>query len=297
MSDLQNRMDGKSIADAMRAEITAEVGKRAKEGRKPGLAVILVGDDPASSIYVGTKEKACEEAGILSLVERMPADIDQATLLAKVREINEDDRFHGLLVQSPLPSHLDEEEIVRSIDPRKDVDGFHPYNLGLLALNQPRFVACTPLGVMELLERYGVDPSGKHAVVLGRSHIVGTPMALLLQRKANGANATVTICHSRTKDIASYTRQADILIAAIGQAHFVTADMVKEGAVVIDVGINRVDDATKKKGYRVVGDVHFEEVQPKASLITPVPGGVGRMTIALLLKNTLHAEQLIHESK
>lgn len=297
MSDLPNLMDGKKIADAMRAEIGEEVAKRAKEGRQPGLAVILVGDDPASSIYVGTKEKACQEAGILSLVERMPADIDQQTLLNKVREINEDDRFHGLLVQSPLPKHLDEEEVVRAIDPRKDVDGFHPFNLGLLALNQPRFVACTPLGVMEMLERYDVDPSGKHAVVLGRSHIVGTPMALLLQRKAKGANATVTVCHSRTQDIASHTRKADILVAAIGQANFVKEDMVKEGAVVIDVGINRVEDATKKKGYRIVGDVDFAAVQPKASLITPVPGGVGRMTIALLLKNTLLAEELIHNSK
>ncbi|MCB2198099.1 bifunctional methylenetetrahydrofolate dehydrogenase/methenyltetrahydrofolate cyclohydrolase FolD [bacterium] len=297
MSDLPNLMDGKKIADAMRAEIGDEVALRAKEGRQPGLAVILVGDDPASNIYVGTKEKACQAAGILSFVERMPADIDQQTLLNKVREINEDDRFHGLLVQSPLPKHLDEEEVVRAIDPRKDVDGFHPFNLGLLALNQPRFVACTPLGVMEMLERYNVDPSGKHAVVLGRSHIVGTPMALLLQRKAKGANATVTICHSRTQDIASYTRQADILVAAIGQANFVKEEMVKDGAVVIDVGINRVEDATKKKGYRIVGDVDFAAVQPKASLITPVPGGVGRMTIALLLKNTLLAEELIHNSK
>lgn len=297
MKDVNNIMDGKLIADAMREEIRAEVAKRATAGRQPGLAVILVGDDPASSIYVGTKEKACKEAGILSLVQRYPSTITQAELMTKVREINEDPRYHGLLVQSPLPDHLDEEEVVRAIDPMKDVDGFHPYNLGLLALNQPRFVACTPLGVMEMLERYNVDPAGKHAVVLGRSHIVGTPMALLLQRKAKGANATVTICHSRTADIGEHTRSADILIAAIGQAHFVKADMVKEGAVVIDVGINRVEDPTAKKGYRVVGDVDFERVQPKASLITPVPGGVGRMTIALLLKNTLLAEELIHNSK
>jgi len=297
VKDVNNIMDGKLIADAMREEIRAEVAKRATAGRQPGLAVILVGDDPASSIYVGTKEKACKEAGILSLVQRYPSTITQAELMTKVREINEDPRYHGLLVQSPLPDHLDEEEVVRAIDPMKDVDGFHPYNLGLLALNQPRFVACTPLGVMEMLERYNVDPAGKHAVVLGRSHIVGTPMALLLQRKAKGANATVTICHSRTADIGEHTRSADILIAAIGQAHFVKADMVKEGAVVIDVGINRVEDPTAKKGYRVVGDVDFERVQPKASLITPVPGGVGRMTIALLLKNTLLAEELIHNSK
>lgn len=295
MSEVNNLMDGKLVADAMRDEIKAEVDKRAKEGRRPGLAVIIVGDDPASHIYVNSKEKACEAAGILSLVKRLPEDITQEDLLAEVRAINEDDRYHGLLVQSPIPSHLDEEEVVRAIDPRKDVDGFHPYNMGLLALNQPRFVPCTPLGVMELLERYDVDPEGKHAVILGRSHLVGMPMALLLQRKAKGANATVTLCHSRTPNIADMTRRADILIAAIGKANFVKADMVKEDAVVIDVGINRVDDATKKKGYRIVGDVDFESVQPKAKLITPVPGGVGRMTIALLLKNTLYAEELLHK--
>jgi methylenetetrahydrofolate dehydrogenase (NADP+) / methenyltetrahydrofolate cyclohydrolase len=284
-------IDGKAVAAAIREEVKVEVAKRAEQGRQPGLALILVGEDPASRVYVNMKEKACEQTGMASLIERMPADTTQADLLAKVREINEDDRYNGLLVQSPLPDGLDEDEVVRAIDPMKDVDGFHPQNVGLLALNQPRFVPCTPLGVMELLERYGIDPSGKHAVVLGRSHLVGMPMSLLLMRKAKGANATVTVCHSRTKNMAEITRQADILIAAIGQAGFVTADMVKEGAVVIDVGINRVDDASKKRGYRLVGDVDYEAVRPKTSAITPVPGGVGPMTVALLLKNTLLAEE------
>ncbi len=290
-------IDGKAVAAALRQEVADEVAKRAKDGRQPGLALILVGDDPASKVYVNMKEKACEQTGMRSLIERMPADTTQEDLLAKVREINADDRYNGLLVQSPLPAGLDEDEVVRAIDPMKDVDGFHPMNMGLLALNQPKFVPCTPLGVMELLERYGVDPQGKHAVVLGRSHLVGTPMAMLLMRKAKGANATVTLCHSRTVDIADQTRKADILIAAIGQPEFVTGDMVKEGAVVIDVGMNRVEDATKKRGYRLTGDVNYAEAEPRASLITPVPGGVGPMTVALLLKNTLYAEQLAWESR
>ncbi|MCB2210503.1 bifunctional methylenetetrahydrofolate dehydrogenase/methenyltetrahydrofolate cyclohydrolase FolD [bacterium] len=290
-------IDGKAVAAALRQEVADEVAKRAKEGRQPGLALILVGDDPASKVYVNMKKKACEETGMRSLIERMPADTTQDDLLAKVREINADDRYNGLLVQSPLPKGLDEDEVVRAIDPMKDVDGFHPMNMGLLALNQPKFVPCTPLGVMELLERYGVNPQGKHAVVLGRSHLVGTPMAMLLMRKAKGANATVTLCHSRTVDIAEHTRKADILIAAIGQPEFVHGDMVKEGAVVIDVGMNRVEDATKKRGYRLTGDVLYEEVEPRASLITPVPGGVGPMTVALLLKNTLYAEQLAWEGR
>ncbi|HEX03791.1 MAG TPA: bifunctional methylenetetrahydrofolate dehydrogenase/methenyltetrahydrofolate cyclohydrolase FolD [Bacteroidetes bacterium] len=287
-------IDGKAVAADIRAEIKVEVAKRAKQGRQPGLAVIVVGDDPASKVYVNMKKKACEETGMASLIERMPADTTQSDLLARVREINEDDRFNGLLVQSPLPNGLDENEVVRAIDPMKDVDGFHPENVGLLALNQPRFVPCTPSGVMELLKRYNVDPSGKQVVVLGRSHLVGMPMALLLMRKAKGANATVTVCHSRTINMAEQTRRADILIAAIGQPHFVKGDMVKEGAVVIDVGINRVDDALARRGYRLVGDVDYNEVRPKTSAITPVPGGVGPMTVALLLKNTLYAEELHH---
>lgn len=297
MSDLNNLIDGKAISKSIFAELKETVAKRAKAGRRPGLALILVGNDPGSEIYVKMKHKRCEETGILSVIERMPADISQETLLAKVKEFNEDDRFHGLLVQSPLPDGLDEDEVVRAIDPAKDVDGFHPVNVGLLALNQPQFVACTPKGVIELLDRYGVDPSGKHAVVVGRSHIVGTPMSLLLMRKAKGGNATVTVCHSRTKDLASYTRDADILIAAIGSPEFIKGDMVKEGAVVIDVGMNRVEDVTAKKGYRLVGDVEFDAAQERASLITPVPGGVGPMTIAMLLTATVESEEAFWKSR
>ncbi|MBS1262162.1 MAG: Bifunctional protein FolD protein [Calditrichaeota bacterium] len=292
MMAADRRIDGKAVAAAIRAEVKEEVERRARQGRQPGLALVLAGDDPASNVYVNMKQKACEETGIRSLVERMPAATDQQTLLAKVREINEDARYHGLLVQSPLPDGLDEDEVVRAIDPGKDVDGFHPVNVGLLALNQPRFVPCTPLGVIELLARYGVDPSGKHAVVLGRSHLVGMPMTLLLMRKAAGGNATVTVCHSRTPDIPDQVRRADIVVAAIGSAGFVKGDWIKRGAVVIDVGINRVEDASRKRGYRLVGDVEFEAAHERASLITPVPGGVGPMTVALLLKNTLLAEKL-----
>ncbi|MFH0881539.1 MAG: bifunctional methylenetetrahydrofolate dehydrogenase/methenyltetrahydrofolate cyclohydrolase FolD [bacterium] len=291
MSSSATLIDGKAVSDTIFKEIREEVARRAQQGRRPGLALILVGDDPGSQTYVGMKHRRCEETGILSVIERLPADTSQKTLLAKVRQFNSDPRFHGLLVQSPLPEGLDDDEVVNEIDPEKDVDGFHPVNVGLLALNQPRFVACTPVGILELLDRYGVDPSGKHAVIVGRSHIVGTPMALLLMRKAKGGNSTVTVCHSRTVDLASYTRQADILIAAIGKPEFIKGDMVKEGAVVIDVGMNRVEDATKKKGYRLVGDVVFEEAKKRASLITPVPGGVGPMTVAILLRNTLEAEQ------
>lgn len=296
MADTDNRMDGKLVSAKIRQQVKEQVSLRAEQGRQPGLALILVGEDPASKVYVNMKKKACEEVGMLSQITRLSADATQEQVLAKVHEVNEDDRFHGLLVQSPLPEGLDEDEVVRAIDPAKDVDGFHPVNVGLLALNQPRFVPCTPLGVMEMLDHYGVDPSGKHVVIIGRSHLVGMPQMLLLSRKAKGANATVTLCHSRTVGLAEHTRRADILVAAIGMAEFVKGDMVKDGAVVIDVGINRVDDATKKRGYRLVGDVAFEEVEPKASLITPVPGGVGPMTVALLLRNTLLAEDLIWQA-
>ncbi len=295
MTDNGRLIDGKAVATQLRADIKKEVSQRIEQGRRPGLALVLVGDDPASKVYVNTKRKACDETGIRSRIERLPADTDQATVLAKVNEINQDPEFHGLLVQSPLPNGLDEDEVVCAIDPLKDVDGFHPVNVGYLALGRPKFVPCTPLGVIELLERYGVDPSGKQAVVLGRSHIVGMPMALMLARKAKGANATVTICHSRTKNIEDQTNRADILIAAIGSAGFVKAGMVKQGAVVIDIGMNRVDDPSAKRGYRLVGDVDFQEVRTKASLITPVPGGVGPMTVAMLLKNTLMAEKIQFE--
>jgi len=285
-------IDGKAVSKSIFEEVGTEVEKRAEQGRRPGLALILVGDDPGSQVYVNMKHKRCEETGILSTIERMPATSTQEEILAKVRQFNEDDRFHGLLVQSPLPDGLDEDEVVNAINPLKDVDGFHPVNVGLLALNQPRFVACTPTGVIELMERYGVDPAGKHVVIVGRSHLVGMPMSLLLSRKAKNGNATVTLCHSRTPDLGYHTRQADILIAAIGSPEFIKGDMVKKGAVVIDVGINRVEDATKKSGYRLVGDVEFEVAEERASLITPVPGGVGPMTVAMLLKATLMAEEL-----
>lgn len=297
MSESPVLIDGKVVAASIFEEVKAEVARRAEQGRRPGLALILVGDDPGSQTYVGMKHRRCEETGILSVIERLPADTSQAVLLEKVKEYNENPDFHGLLVQSPLPQGLDEDEVVNAIDPAKDVDGFHPMNVGLLALNQPRFVACTPTGIIELMDRYGIDPSGKHAVIVGRSHIVGTPMALLLMRKAKGGNATVTVCHSRTTNLASHTRQADILIAAIGSPEFIKGDMVKEGAVVIDVGMNRVEDATKKKGYRLVGDVDFEAASKKASLITPVPGGVGPMTVAILLRSTLEAEDRFHRAK
>lgn len=297
MTERGRIIDGKVVAAAIRGEVKQEVERRAGENRRPGLALILVGDNPASKVYVNMKRKACEETGILSLIDNLPGTITQGALLRRVREINADERYHGLLVQSPLPDGLDEDEVVRAIDPRKDVDGFHPYNVGRLAQGRLEFVPCTPLGVIELLQRYGVDPAGRHAVVLGRSHIVGMPMALLLARKAKGGNATVTICHSRTVDLEGHARRADILIAAIGRPRFVTAEMVKDGAVVIDVGVNRVEDPTAKRGYRLVGDVDFEAVKEKASLITPVPGGVGPMTVAMLLKNTLRAEENFHRDK
>ncbi len=289
MADLGTIIDGKQVAKNIRTELKELVTRRIHQGWQPGLALILVGDDPASKVYVGMKQKACEEIGILSLVVQMEKDTTQEELLARVREINEDSRFHGLLVQSPLPKNLDEDEVVRAIAPEKDVDGFHPFNVGLLALEQPRFVACTPLGIMELFKRYDIDPSGKHAVIIGRSHIVGTPMALLLKQKAQGANATVTLCHSRTQNLPDMVRSADIVIAAIGSPEFVKGDWIKEGAVVIDVGVNRVDDATKKRGYRLVGDVDFAGAKERASHITPVPGGVGPMTVAMLMKSTVQA--------
>ncbi len=294
---MDNRIDGKALAAKIREQVRREVEERLRVGRKPGIALILVGDDPASRVYVNMKQKACEETGIHSHIERMSAETSQQELLAKVEQFNNDDSFHALLVQSPLPKGLDEDAVVRAIDPLKDVDGFHPYNVGLLALNQPRFVPCTPLGVIEMLKEYHIDTNGKDVVVLGRSHIVGMPMALLLARKAEHANATVTICHSRTRNLAQHLRRADILIAAIGQPEFVKKDMIKEGAVVIDVGMNRVDDPAKKRGYRLTGDVDFAEVEPRASMITPVPGGVGPMTVALLMKNTLLGEQLAWEAQ
>ncbi len=281
-------IDGKAIASAVRADVRTEVDLWTDAGhRRPYLAVVLVGDDAASASYVRGKTKAAAEAGIDSDTLTFDAGISEKKLLEVVYELNENDAVDGILVQLPLPDHISESKVIHAIDPRKDVDGFHPENVGRLSLGEPGFVSATPAGIMEMLRRSSIETSGKHAVVIGRSNIVGRPVSsLLLQR---GVDATVTTCHSRTRDLPGIARQADILIAAIGRANFVRADMVKDGAVVIDVGINRVDDPSRERGYRLVGDVDFEPVREKASAITPVPGGVGPMTIAMLLKNTLSA--------
>lgn len=278
-------INGKEIAAAVREELKADCATFvAKHGYAPGLAVVIVGEDPASQIYVRNKARACEEVGFCSEVHRLPAGTEQAALNALIDRLNADSRIHGILVQLPLPAHLDAEEVTLRIDPRKDVDAFHPFNVGRILLGDPIFLPCTPAGVMELLRRSGIDPSGKRCVVIGRSNIVGKPMAMLLL----AANGTVTVCHSRTVGLADITREADILVSAVGRANFVTADMVKPGAVVIDVGMNR--DASGK----LVGDVDFPSVSPLCSFITPVPGGVGPMTITMLLRNTLvAAERLV----
>lgn len=287
-------IDGKMVAAKVNEETAKMVATMARnENKQPGLAVVLVGEDPASQVYVGMKVKKCAELGIYSDKRVLPVDATQEDVLSVVEELNNDPKIHGILVQSPPPPQIDEKEIVRAIDPKKDVDCFHPVNVGKMLLGEDDgFQPCTPAGIMELLARYDVDPEGKHAVIIGRSNIVGKPMMALLVQKAKGANATVTVCHSRTKNIAEIASQADILVAAIGKAEFVTADMVKDGAVVVDVGINRVDDPEAKRGYRLVGDVAFEEVSEKASLITPVPGGVGPMTIAMLMRNAVKACQM-----
>jgi len=283
-------IDGKLIAKEVHAETRAAVEALQAQGITPGLAVVLVGDDPASRAYVRSKDKMSKELGIYSVKHELPAETTQEDLIALVQKLNADPAIHGILVQSPPPRHIDEAAVIQAIDPRKDVDGFHPINVAKLALDDPTgFVPCTPLGCQRLLLASGVDPAGKHAVVLGRSMIVGKPLALLLMAKGKGGDATVTVVHSRSRNLAEITRQADILIAAIGRPGFVKAEHVREGAVVIDVGINRVEDPSREKGYRIVGDVAFEEVAPKCSLITPVPGGVGPMTIALLMANTVKA--------
>jgi len=283
-------IDGKRIAQEVHAETRVAVEALKAKGITPGLAVVLVGDDPASRAYVRSKDKMSKELGIHSLKHELPAETTQEALLALVRELNADPAIHGILVQSPPPRHIDEAAVIQAIDPRKDVDGFHPVNVAKLALDDPSgFVPCTPLGCQRLLLASGIDPAGKHAVVLGRSMIVGKPMALLLMAKGKGGDATVTVVHSRSRDLPALTRQADILIAAIGRPGFVKAEHVGEGAVVIDVGINRMEDAANAKGYRIVGDVAFDEVAPKCSRITPVPGGVGPMTIAMLMANTVKA--------
>ena len=291
-------LDGKALAEEIRGEVATGVAEmQQKHGVTPGLAAVLVGDDPASAIYVRNKRRACDEVGMVSDTFLMPADSTNEQVLARVQALNEDPRFHGILVQLPMPPQIDERLIIESLDPTKDVDGLHPFNVGKLVQGRADFVPGTPAGIQQILLRNGHDPAGANVVVCGRSNIVGKPMALLLMQRADGANATVTVCHTRTKNLAEITRQADILVAAIGRPSAITADMIKEGAVVIDVGINRGDDASQKRGYRLEGDVDFDAVSEKASAITPVPGGVGPMTIAMLLVNTLTATRLsIHGS-
>jgi methylenetetrahydrofolate dehydrogenase (NADP+)/methenyltetrahydrofolate cyclohydrolase len=282
-------IDGKQVAADMRTELKEEVAKLKEKGIVPGIGVILVGEDPASKSYVTAKERTCEELGIYSDDNRLPEETTQQELLALVEKMNKDPKINGILVQLPLPKHLNEAEVLLAIDPDKDVDGFHPMNVGKMMVGEKAFLPCTPHGVIQLLIRSGVTIEGADVVIVGRSNIVGKPLAnMLIQKKATG-NATVTVCHTRTKDLADKTKQADIVIAAAGRPNMVTADMVKEGVVVIDVGVNRVEDATKKRGYRLVGDVDFEAVKEKASLITPVPGGVGPMTITMLMYNTVES--------
>jgi methylenetetrahydrofolate dehydrogenase (NADP+)/methenyltetrahydrofolate cyclohydrolase len=282
-------LDGKKMAEEMRAEIRTEVRRLKDAGVTPGLGVVLVGDDPASKSYVTAKEKACEEVGIYSDDHRMPATATQAEVLAVVERMNADPRIHGILVQLPMPKQIDERTVLLAVSPDKDVDGFHPMSVGRMVLGEKAFLPCTPHGVVQMLARSGVNVSGKHVVVVGRSNIVGKPVANMLLQKKPNANATVTICHTGTVDMGYFTRQADVLIVAAGRPNTVKADMVKPGAVVIDVGVNRVEDPSRKAGFRLVGDVDFEGVSRTASLIAPVPGGVGPMTITMLLYNTMES--------
>lgn len=280
-------IDGKKIAQEIRAELKTEIDKLKSAGKDvPGLVAILVGDNPASESYVRGKAKACEEIGMRAVTERHPSDMKEDELLNLIDSYNNNSKFNGILVQLPLPKHIDEDKVIEAISPKKDVDGFHPISVGNLVIGKPAFRSCTPAGIQELLIRYKIETKGKHVVVLGRSNIVGKPIANIMLQKKEFANSIVTICHSAAPDVSYYTKQADILVAAMGSPKFVKADMVKDGVVVIDVGINRVEDNTASKGYRLVGDVDFDEVAKKSSYITPVPGGVGPMTIAMLLKNT-----------
>jgi methylenetetrahydrofolate dehydrogenase (NADP+)/methenyltetrahydrofolate cyclohydrolase len=286
-------IDGKAIARRIRGELGEEVSRLGREhGVTPGLAVVLVGEDPASRVYVNSKNKACAEIGIYSEQHSLPAAVPESELLALIERLNGDDRIHGILVQLPLPDHIDEKKVLNAILPDKDVDGFHPVNVGRLMIGEPGFRPCTPYGIQKLLAYSGVETAGAHVVVVGRSNIVGKPIANMLLQKNKEADATVTVCHSRSRDLPALTRQADILIAAIGRPEMIGADMVKPGAVVIDVGVNRVDDPGSGKGYKIVGDVNFAEVAGKCRLITPVPGGVGPMTITMLLYNTVESAKL-----
>lgn len=283
-------IDGKKVSQEIKDELKVKIDAIKNSAKKvPGLVTILVGDNPASHFYVTSKAKSCTEIGMHSIVEKIEESISENELLQLVEKYNHDESIHGILVQLPLPKHISEEKIIQSISPSKDVDGFHPISVGNLLIGSETFYPCTPFGIIELLKRYKIETSGKHAVVVGRSNIVGKPVANMLLQKKEGANAVVTVCHSAAKDLSLFTKSADILIAAIGKAEFIKADMVKDGVVVIDVGINRVDDPSAKKGYRVVGDVDSLNVEKKASYITPVPGGVGSMTIAMLLQNTFNA--------
>lgn len=286
-------LDGKLCSEQIKAEIAQQVDAiRARGDRVPHLAAVLVGNDGASETYVNNKVLACERVGFRSTLVRMNASVSEAELLAKVEELNLDDEIDGFIVQVPLPEHIDEDKVTLAIDPRKDVDGFNPTNVGRMCLGLPTFISATPNGVMELLRRNNIETSGKHCVVVGRSNIVGTPMSLLMSRNTNPGNSTVTLVHSRTQNMAEICRSADILIVAIGKANFITPDMVKQGAVVIDVGVTRLPDSTRPSGFKLAGDVDFEAVKDKCSFITPVPGGVGPMTIASLLQNTLKAQAL-----
>lgn len=285
-------LDGKKTSAEIKQEIANSVKEIKQQGKRvPHLAAVLVGSDGASMTYVGAKVKACKFVGFESTLIKLPEDTSEQALLQQIKALNDNPEIDGFIVQLPLPKHINEQKVIMVIDPNKDVDGFHPVNVGRLTLDLPTFISATPFGIMELLERYEIPTSGKHVVVIGRSHIVGRPMSILMSQKRQAGNATVTIAHSRTKDLKSLTQQADIVIAALGIPQFLTSDMIKDNAVIIDVGITRVPDNSKKKGYRIAGDVDFETVSKKASHITPVPGGVGPMTIAMLLKNNLLAYQ------
>jgi len=283
-------LDGRKTSNEIKEEIAKEVSEIVESGkRSPHLAAVLVGDDGASLTYVNSKVKSCEKIGFKSTLIKLPADVAESELLDRIEELNQDDELDGFIVQLPLPEHINEQNVINAVSPDKDVDGFHPTNVGKMVLNLPTFLPATPKGIMELLNRYNVDISGKNVVVMGRSHIVGSPISILMARKTTPGNATVTLTHSRTKNMKEFTKNADVIVIALGIAEYLTGDMVKDGVVVIDVGITRVADSSKKSGFKLLGDVNFEEVSKKASFITPVPGGVGPMTIASLLMNTLQA--------
>ena len=289
---MANILDGTALSKEIRSEVAeSTLNLKTLHNLTPGLAAVLVGDDPASAVYVRNKGRACDEVGIFSEVFRLPKDTTQESVLNLVEDLNRDDRFHGILVQLPLPEQIDETTIIEHIAPSKDVDGIHPFNLGKLTQGIPEFIPGTPAGVQQLLVRNGYDPAGKHVVICGRSNIVGKPLATLLTQRSEGSNATVTVCHTRTNNITDFTKRADIVVAAIGRPKAITADMLKPGCIVIDVGINRVEDASRKSGYRLIGDVDYENILPICEAITPVPGGVGPMTIAMLLVNTVKAAE------